>query len=292
MMHATMLALTYTAVAALGSPVAVDKAMHPTYDRLAARVLRRFDAQPDDKPLWVCIAGGPGSGKSTLAEAVCERINALKSMEYAVVLPMDGFHYSRAELCALDPPDAPTYLPRRGAPWTFDAEKCFECFRAAKCDGEAVLPTYSRELSDPVPGGVQLAQSHRIVLVEGNYLLGATGDNRWEPLNELWDERARRPAHGLIYRPTCSPCGHCSRLLIAMHVLHLCLPGWFIRCVSAAEQRKRLIARHLETWNDEKAKRWGPGEEGAAARADANDVLNMELIAPCENRAELTIESI
>ena len=104
---------------------------------------------------------------------------------------MDGFHYSRAELCELDPPDAPAYLPRRGAPWTFDAEKCVEYLTAAKKNGEAVLPTYSRELSDPVPDGVRLSSSHRIVLVEGNYLLGATGDSRWEPLKELWDESAR-----------------------------------------------------------------------------------------------------
>ena len=54
---------------------------------------------------------------------------------------------------------------------------------------------------------------------------------------------------------------------------------------------RRLIARHLETWNDEKSARWGPGEVGAAARADANDVLNMELIAKCADHADLIIES-
>ena len=50
--------------------------------------------------------------------------------------------------------------------------------------------------------------------------------------------------------------------------------------------------RHYETWNDEKSARWGAGLEGAAARADANDVLNMELIAPSEAYAELVIESV
>jgi hypothetical protein len=33
------------------------------------------------------------------------------------------------------------------------------------------MPTYSRALSDPVPGGAELKSEHRIVLVEGNYLL-------------------------------------------------------------------------------------------------------------------------
>lgn len=106
-----------------------------------------------------------------------------------------------------------------------------------------------------MPGGVELLPSHEIVLVEGNYLL-LQDDPRWAPLAPLWDER------------------------------------WFVRCASAAEQRRRLISRHLETWNDEKTARWGPGEAGAAARADANDVLNMELIAPSEKFADVSIESV
>ena len=79
---------------------------------------------------------------------------------------------------------------------------------------------------------------------------------RWEPLNALWDER------------------------------------WFVKCRDAAAQRQRLIFRHLETWNDEKAQRWGEGATGAAARADANDVLNMEIISPCEVYADRVIESL
>ena len=38
--------------------------------------------------------------------------------------------------------------------------------------------------------------------------------------------------------------------------------------------------------------RWGAGEAGAAARADANDVLNMLLIAPSAKFADLTVESL
>jgi len=246
-----------------GTPRAYDAAMHPTYSRLTSKLLSTLadldSACPEwatPKPYWVCIAGGPGSGKSTLAEAIAERVNA-EQPGACVVLPMDGFHYSRSELKRLDPPDATSFLPRRGSPWTFDAEGCFAAFRAAKADGEGQMPTYSRELSDPVPGGVRLERSHRLVLCEGNYLLGAEGEQeRWAPLATLWDET------------------------------------WFVRCPDAAAQRRRLIARHLETWNEEKSARWGVGEAGAAARADANDVLNMELIRPCEARADLIIDSL
>lgn len=220
--------------------MASDAAMHPTYDRLAAALTRGRDGKPASQR-WIAIAGGPGSGKSTLAAAIAERVNA-QSPGACVVLPMDGFHYSRAELRALDPPNADSYLPRRGAPWTFDAEGCCKQLRAARDTGEATLPTYSRELSDPVPGGARLERTHSIILVEGNYLL-LFDDPRWAPLRELWDER------------------------------------WFIKCPDAAAQRRRLILRHLETWNEEKTARWGAGEIGAAARADANDVKNMALIA-------------
>ncbi|KAL1518759.1 hypothetical protein AB1Y20_003043 [Prymnesium parvum] len=232
--------------------LAHDAKMLPTYDRLAARLTERMARAPADRPLWIGIAGGPGAGKSTLAAAVSARVNEARGTDASVVLPMDGFHYSRAQLRQLDPPDASSYLPRRGAPWTFDAEGLCAALSSAKRLGHASLPV--RELSDPVPDGVRLLPTHRCVLVEGNYLL-MFDDPRWAPLAELWDEK------------------------------------WFVACTDAAEQRRRLIQRHLETWNDEKALRWGPGEAGAAARADANDVKNMQMIASSSKYADLVIES-
>eukprot|EP00967_Tisochrysis_lutea_P154200 scaffold305807_cov36-Tisochrysis_lutea.AAC.1 len=254
--RAIVLASLLPACLAMGvRPPAVDSRMASTYDSLSQRLLARLARLEEGEAWWVGIAGGPGAGKSTLAAAVCERINAAAGSEVSVVIPMDGFHYSRERLCELDPPDASAYLPRRGAPWTFDAESLCNALTAAKAVGEAVLPTYSRVLSDPVSGGAELKRCHRLILVEGNYLL-MLHDPRWAPLKTLWNET------------------------------------WFISCASAAEQRKRLVARHLETWNDEKAKRWGEGEAGAAARADANDVLNMQLIMPCKEHADVLIESL
>ena len=230
------------------------ESMAATNSKLATRLVSLHQAKGGGT-VWVGIGGGPGAGKSTVAAAVADQVNSAQGKECCVVLPMDGFHYSRAQLRELDPPDAASYLPRRGSPWTFDAEGLIECLTAAKRNGAATLPTYSRVKSDPVPGGVELKPSHEMVLVEGNYLL-LEEDPRWAPLAKLWDEK------------------------------------WFVRCASATEQRQRLIGRHLETWNEEKTQRWGPGEVGAAARADANDVLNMELIAPSEKFSDLTIENL
>jgi pantothenate kinase len=240
---------------AMSADRVLDARMGATYDRLCGRLLEKLGTLGEGQTWWVGIAGGPGAGKSTLATAVCERINAAAGSDVSVVVPMDGFHYSRARLRELDPPDAAVFLPRRGAPWTFDAEGLCEALAAAKASGAATLPTYSRVLSDPVPGGAELKECHRIVLAEGNYLL-MKHDARWAPLMHLWDET------------------------------------WFVACGSAAEQRRRLVARHLETWNAEKSQRWGEGELGAAARADANDLLNMELIARCREYADVQIESL
>ncbi len=252
----TRMLVTATAMLC-GLSTPVDAKMDKTYLQLAKRLLHIAGTHPD-KTLFVAVAGGPGAGKSTLAAAVARRANELSAHEThepCVVVPMDGYHYTRAELRRLDPPDAAAFLPRRGSPWTFDAEGFCAALAALKHSGEASLPIYSRELSDPVADGVRVAAHHRIVLVEGNYLL-LLDDPRWAPLGELWDER------------------------------------WFVRCADRAEQRRRLIARHLETWNDDKVARWGAGEAGAAARADANDVLNMDLIAPSERHADLVIDSL
>lgn len=253
--------------------------MTSTYDSLAEKLMKRYTKESEqlkNNQLFVCVAGGPGSGKSTLATAVAQRINACmgKGEEpggvgedddgnncAAVVLPMDGFHYSRAELRSMgESPDVEyTYeelIERRGSPWTFDAAGCVAAFTEARKSGRASLPVYSRVKSDPVPDGVILRPETSIVLLEGNYLL-SWDDAAWEPLREVFDET------------------------------------WYIVCNSEDEQRERLVARHLETWNDEKTRMFGEGSGGAGAKADANDVLNVHWIEQtARHHADLVIESV
>ena len=243
-----------------------DAAMYDTYDALAERCAALVEKA--STPVWVGIAGGPGAGKSTVAAAVAQRCEARGVA--AVVLPMDGYHFSKAELRALDPPDAAAYLPRRGAPWTFDAERFSRDVSAARATNAATWPTYSRELSDPVPGGAELEPRHALVLCEGNYLLlgGLEGSDdpavaaeasRWRPVFGAFDET------------------------------------WFVAPESGvAAQRARLVRRHLETWTDEKTAAWGAATalEGAEKRTDANDVPNAELIDACRPFADLAVVSL
>ena len=95
-----------------------DANMAATYKRLAERCVALRDSKK--RQVWIGITGGPGAGKSTVAEAVAQCCNDLGVR--ATALPMDGFHFSKEKLRELDPPDAATLLPLRGAPQTFDAE--------------------------------------------------------------------------------------------------------------------------------------------------------------------------
>jgi len=72
--------------------------MESTYNDLSQRILQRLeqDKTLQNGQLFIGIGGGPGSGKSTTAEAVRDKLNdSLQDENAAVVLPMDGFHYSR-----------------------------------------------------------------------------------------------------------------------------------------------------------------------------------------------------
>lgn len=252
-----------------------DRLMLNTYDELATRLIHRYELDASsnklkNNQLFVCIAGGPGSGKSTLSMAVAQRINERmmpaangEMVPASIVLPMDGFHYSRSQLQIIASASNGKYtydelLARRGAPWTFDAEGCIAAFTAARQSGSASLPIYSRVKSDPVPDGVKLYPETKIVLLEGNYLL-SWDDDRWAPLreNKVFDET------------------------------------WYIQCDSLADQRARLVRRHLETWSDEKTRMFGAGEVGAGAKADSNDMLNLEWIQEMSlKHADLVIESL
>eukprot|EP01041_Mallomonas_annulata_P009688 gene9688-20140_t len=236
-----------------------DSNMHETYDNLSRDLATTITNLPLGQQHWIGIAGGPGAGKSTLAAEVCTRINYKCKGEIAVVLPMDGFHYSRATLREMGNrvggSSFEELIARRGAPWTFDAESLCQALKTAKQQGYGELPTYSRTLSDPVEGGVKLLPTHRIVLVEGNYLLN-WDDPAWAPLQDIFDEK------------------------------------WFISCNDMESQRQRLIKRHLETWTEEKTRLFGAGEIGAANKADSNDVINARFVDTHKQYADRLIISL
>ena len=264
----------------------VDLRMEPKYKELAVRAAGAASRLPLGRQLWIAVAGGPGAGKSTLASAVAKACSSLGCP--TAVLAMDGFHYSKAELRHLDPPDASKILPRRGAPHTFDAEGLMLALQAAKTLQSAQLPTYSRVLSDPVPGGAVLSPSDRVVIVEGNYLLlGLLAEKN------VFSSAAHLEATGLTVAQASSESKRWAPLLSLFDETWFVAPRNNIPGGAVSEQRRRLINRHLETWSDEKTAAWGAqsAEEGAAKRTDFNDIPNAHLVELCRCFSDIQIES-
>ncbi|KAL3446329.1 P-loop containing nucleoside triphosphate hydrolase protein [Aspergillus insuetus] len=148
------------------------------------------------KRIIIGIAGVPGSGKSTLAAAVTARINALlprpdpSRAPVAVALPMDGYHFSRAQLASM--PDPATAIHRRGAAFTFDGEGFHALVQALAqpVDSSKTIfaPSFDHATKDPVADAIAIAPESRIVVLEGNYV--ALDRAPWKAaaqlMTELW----------------------------------------------------------------------------------------------------------
>jgi pantothenate kinase len=124
------------------------------------------------------IVGPPGSGKSTLAQQLAKALG-----EKAVVVPMDGFHLSNAELARLQ------RTQRKGAEDTFDSAGYLALLRRIKANspGETVYaPQFDRELEEPIAGAIVVENATRLIITEGNYLLLQHGP--WGQVKSLLDE--------------------------------------------------------------------------------------------------------
>lgn len=120
------------------------------------------------------IAGAPGAGKSWLASTVAAEIPG------SVVVPMDGFHRSTAELDRLG------RVAERGTPRTFDADAYVALLRRVRA-GEAVrAPAFDRSREEPVPAAIPVPAGASLVITEGNYLLLDTPP--WAQIRDLLDE--------------------------------------------------------------------------------------------------------
>ncbi|WP_340638110.1 hypothetical protein [Salinicola tamaricis] len=137
--------------------------MSPSLEVMAERVLAASRAE---RRTLVAIAGPPAAGKSTLAEALCARIDALRP-GYVALVPMDGYHFDNAVLIPQG------QLDIKGAPETFDvAGLSHDLARLRRDDGPVAVPLFDRPLDLARARRARLIQpGHRLVLVEGNYLL-------------------------------------------------------------------------------------------------------------------------
>ncbi|SPJ83928.1 related to panthothenate kinase/uridine kinase-related protein [Fusarium torulosum] len=206
-------------------------------ERIECLLMQQKLSDPTRRIL-IAMAGVPGSGKTTISDALMQELNK-HGIHDVAVLPMDGFHYSRATLSSFsDPVHA---FQRRGAPFTFNATGLLELvvllskIPVTACDEPQVVtkvPGFDHALKDPVPDAITITSRTRVVIIEGNYTL----------LNEEpWSNIA-----GLVH------------------------DKWFVD-VPSQIARQRLAARHLKAGIETTM-------DAALLRAEENDIPNSEHI--------------
>lgn len=127
--------------------------------------------------LWVSISGAPGCGKSTLSSQLSHLL------PNSIVVPMDGFHFYKSQLRMM--PDPEFAFARRGAAWTFDAEKFVEALKTARDSGTGLFPSFDHAIGDPIENDILVEKSHDYVIVEGLYLLLPFAP--WNLIKEMMD---------------------------------------------------------------------------------------------------------
>jgi pantothenate kinase len=164
--------------------------MEPVYSSLASRALNIKKRCRDQNRIIVVLAGPPGSGKSTIAAKVIARLNTSSTTPFAAVIPMDGFHLSRATLDEL--PNSAEAYARRGASWTFDERGVLELVeklsqsRFESSQETLYAPSFDHAVKDPVEGGIMISPKVKFVLLEGNYLL--LDEEPWNQIKGMVDE--------------------------------------------------------------------------------------------------------
>ncbi|KAH7330670.1 P-loop containing nucleoside triphosphate hydrolase protein [Rhizoctonia solani] len=169
--------------------------MNPVTDSLATYLIDKLRSLPSERRLLVGICGIPASGKTTLTKRLVEKINLLED-GVGVVVGLDGWHFSRAELDKFD--DVKEAYDRRGAAFTFDAASYVEFVITLRQTPSSSIapppqtsiiyaPTFDHALKDPAPNGQSILPSHRIVLIEGLYTFVNTPE--WKAAGEALDER-------------------------------------------------------------------------------------------------------
>src|SRR4051794_8362658 len=98
----------------------------------------------------------------------------------SVVVPMDGFHRTTADLASRG------WVAERGTPRTFDAGAFAALLRELRTGGAVRAPDFDRSREEPVPHAIDVPATAQLVVVEGNYLLLDFGP--WAEVCRLFDE--------------------------------------------------------------------------------------------------------
>lgn len=204
-------------------PERIEAGLHELVERARALIV------PGERRL-LGMAGAPGAGKSTLAARIVAELG-----EEATLVPMDGYHLSRAVLADLGRTD------RKGAPDTFDAAGFVALLGRLQEARETVyVPSYDRDLHEPVAAALAVSPVTPLLIVEGNYLL--LDDPEWAPAREFLDA------------------------------------AWYVE-IPTGLRTERLVARHeAHGKSPEHAREWVFRSDEANARLIEASAVNADLI--------------
>lgn len=171
-----------------------DCAMDNVYDQLTARARtiehqNSLSGDTTSHRTVIILAGPPGSGKSKIAAEVVRRLNQSSKDGQAIVLPMDGFHLTRATLQSM--PNSEEAFKRRGVHWTYNADGVFELIKSlheTRSDRSVIhlAPCFDHALKDPVADEIKITPDVGIVIVEGNWLL--YDEIPWSNIHQVVDD--------------------------------------------------------------------------------------------------------
>ncbi|MGY0399382.1 MAG: hypothetical protein ACWIPH_05490 [Ostreibacterium sp.] len=122
----------------------------------------------------VAIAGPPTAGKSTLAQQLHHYYQPI-----SVILPIDGFHLDNELLVAHN------LKHRKGSPETFNVNGFFLLIQRVLTGDNCYAPSFDRALDLSRANAIEIHSKHRLIIIEGNYLL--FNEKSWRPLANLWD---------------------------------------------------------------------------------------------------------
>ncbi|MFK3664354.1 nucleoside/nucleotide kinase family protein [Ochrobactrum teleogrylli] len=150
-------------------------------EALPSEILARLSKV--DSRLIVAIAGPPGAGKSTIAEELRVALNKGADGP-SIVVSMDGFHLDDVIL------DQRGLRSRKGSPPTFDCAGFAALLERLKhARDEVFIPVFDRSLELSRAAASVVGPEHRVLLVEGNYLL--LDQEPWSGLAPFFDMTIR-----------------------------------------------------------------------------------------------------
>jgi pantothenate kinase len=153
---------------------------------LIAELSQKARALPVGERFILGLIGYPGAGKSTTANFLVDGVNRVQNGagDVAIVVPMDGFHRYNSQLKELN------LLHLKGVPDSFDGQAFVDLLRRIKEDraNTTLCPCFDRAIEEPTPDAIMIKPEHKLVVVEGNYLLldSPPWDSARANLDEVW----------------------------------------------------------------------------------------------------------